>query len=123
MADWMKTVGIGLALGAMPLGAASADEAGGSPAGQLYQLKLDFDFCSLEIQMDLSYAFNCSDSEYSDYGVIQLGTVAPVFFGRGNSYLSNECESWPEIAVGETADNICWISDDLRDNSTAKRLR
>lgn len=123
MTAFRKTAAAGLALGVMTLGTAYADEAGASPAGQSYTINFEDERCMLEIDYELAFMLSCGDGALLREGVIEMSSGAPHFTGDVEQFLSNDCTRWPEIAEGETAQDVCWIEVDLREHALVMRIR
>ncbi|WP_375548277.1 hypothetical protein ABWI01_11390 [Oceanicaulis alexandrii] len=123
MTSLLNTAAAGLALGVMTLGGAYADEAGASPAGQSYTITFEDERCMLEIDYELAFMFSCDGGAFLREGVIEMSSGAPHFTGDVEQFLSNDCTRWPEIAEGETTQDVCWMDLDLREHALVMRIR
>lgn len=129
MTSLLKTASAGLALAAILLGAALAGPASAqearSPSGQSYSVSLSGAVtCSvnfLEDEGDQSawVMINCDPNggRYPEGLATQWrleGARVGFMLDTGDPatarFFANTCEAWPDMAVGETANEACWIN-------------
>lgn len=112
------------------VGLATAPGQAEEPYGQVYLIEYGSWTCELRIDEAMGFEMGCTPDRGRSGGVIEHEgfeyIIRPTPDDETGLYIfgeENYCEDWPEIAVGETSQDVCWIDASKRARTLVTRTR